>query len=119
MPFFRGSGRFFVGASPSLRLLLLQHDTQALDVAGQHRHGDVALEPFNAVVGAAVQAVAFQGVDRRFDGGVLAAQAEKLRLGFYRLGGFRELALPREHDLADVSMSIFIDGLSGLFDQID
>jgi len=27
--------------------------------------------------------VGFQGVDRRFDGGVLAAQAEKRRLGFY------------------------------------
>lgn len=38
----------------------------------------MALEPADAMVGAAVQAVVFQGVDRGLDRCVLTAQANKL-----------------------------------------
>ena len=49
-----------------------------MDVSDQHGEDDMALEPADAMVGAAVQAVVFQGVDRGLYRGVLTAQANKL-----------------------------------------
>ena len=88
------SGCFLVRPAFSLgRLvfLLTQHRPQALYVSCHHRHGNVALETIDAVIGTFVQAVEFEGVDGRFHRRMLFAQFDKFRLAFPRLSACESL----------------------------
>ena len=59
---------------------LQKNRTELLGVASNNRQRNVAFKTVEAVVGAEVQAVDFQGVDGGFDGGVLLAGLDKFRV---------------------------------------
>ena len=52
-----------------------------MPVAADHGERHVALEAVEAMIGAAVEAMGLQGIDRRLHGGVPTAQAPELRVG--------------------------------------
>lgn len=100
---------FFVSASSSigcLFFLLAQNDSQALNVACHDGEGDVALETVNAMIGAFIQAMHAQRIDRRFDGRVLAAQADKFRVGFAGFVGFGQAAFFRQYDVVQALLEL-------------
>ena len=55
--FGESSGRFFVRPSMSLRILLEQERSLTMNVAGQHRKGNITLESFDAMIEAYIQTV--------------------------------------------------------------
>jgi hypothetical protein len=52
-------------------IFLPEYSPEALNVTRNHRKGDVAPEPYNAVVRTLVQAVGLQRINGRFDGRML------------------------------------------------
>src|SRR5690606_11326593 len=63
-------GRFFVRASSSsgfLLFLLAEHGAQTLNIACHDGEGHVALETIHAMIGAFVQPMNAQRIDRRFN----------------------------------------------------
>jgi hypothetical protein len=74
-----------------------------LDVAGYYRQGDIALEATEAVIGASVEPVDFERIDRRLHRRVPVAQADKLRGLLARLVRDRQIALlGQDHPIQDI-----------------
>lgn len=72
-----------------------------MEVATDDGQGDVALEAVDPVVGADVQTVYFEGVDRRLDGRVAVAQSHEARAALMLEPSLRALALLREYGKLD------------------
>ena len=106
-----GSGCAFALALCLFRLARKQDGTDAMQVARDHGQRDVALEAVDAMIGAAVQAMHFQGVDGRLDGAVAPAQGLEIRVVFARVLGLRALALFRQHrEVDEVSQRLLVRG---------
>ena len=88
-----GSCCTFSSAPLPLGLLREQDGAEAVEIAPDHGQGDVAFEAVDAMVAANIQSVRLQGVDGRFHAGVVAAQANELRIALALELGRRALAL--------------------------
>ena len=69
--------RASIGATLSVRFLLTQDGTKALDIARDHGQCHIALEAGGPMIQAAVQAVDLQGVDGGLHRRVLMTQVEQ------------------------------------------
>jgi hypothetical protein len=67
-----------LGLPPPFGLCREQEGAQPMPVAADHSQGHVTLEAVEAMIGAAVEAMGLQGIDRRFHGGMPTPQVPEL-----------------------------------------
>ena len=82
----------------SLGLLLAHNGAQPLNIARHYRQSHIALEAVDGVIRTAVQAMRFEGVDRRFHRRMLAAQTDEFGVALAFALGLGEFAFLGQHD---------------------